>query len=274
MKFDNFSIVLSLLCSLISNNVKPYFNISVRVCSLRSILSSTIIVNWCFWHCSGRNTIPEKHLLIMEQATSVVISENFVYDTPCPNRETVVINSVLLVNSFICNGNSIFLGVSFFPLCNAKNKSWANDNDSRFIRSDFGDDSLLIYLNKNSWSNGNSGKVWTSKSSVSEGQGIWYELFCSSFLMQFAEDTIHCCTSFIFSYFLIFYLLLEQKLSRIETFARKKNSKIFGINFCEWQDNTRFARNKLSRIGRNQKLRGHKLSRGWNRKKFTSFSLH
>ena len=71
------------------------------------------------------------------------------YDILCPNQETVVINSVLLVNDFIYNSNSTFLGVSFFPLCTVKNKSWANDN-SCFTQSDFGDSSLLINLTKNS----------------------------------------------------------------------------------------------------------------------------
>ena len=42
----------------------------------------------------------------MEYATSVFISESFVYDIACPNRETVVVNSVLLVNDFICNGKN------------------------------------------------------------------------------------------------------------------------------------------------------------------------
>ena len=63
----------------------------------------------------------------------------------------------------------------------------------------------------------------------------------------------------------------EQKVSRGNKFA-----KLFGINFREWKDDKRFGRNKLSRIGRNQILRGHKLPRGWNirKKNFTSFFLH
>ena len=72
------------------------------------------------------------------------------YGIPCPNPEITVINSELLVNDFICNGGSTFLGVHFFPLCTAKNKSWANDKDIRFTRSDFGDSSLLINLTKTS----------------------------------------------------------------------------------------------------------------------------
>ena len=83
----------------------------------------------------------------MEYATCVVMLERFVYVIPCPNRETEVINSVLLANDFICNDKSTFLGVSFFSIVTANNKSWAID-DSRFTRSDFGDGSLLINITR------------------------------------------------------------------------------------------------------------------------------
>ena len=49
---------------------------------------------------------------------------------------------------------------------------------------------------------------------------------------------------------------------RAESFARKKIRGSFGINFHEWQDCTRFPKNKLSRIDRNQILQVHKFSRG------------
>ena len=126
VKFDSFKTVLSLLCMLSLATSKTYFNILQSLfIEINTVLFSTIIVNWCVYTVD----------------TSVVISEIFVYDFPCPNRETVKTNSVLLVDDFICNGKSTFLGVSFFPLCTTKNKSRANDNDSRFTRSDFGDGS-------------------------------------------------------------------------------------------------------------------------------------
>jgi len=37
-----------------------------------------------------------------------------------------------------------------------------------------------------------------------------------------------------------------------ESFERKKICEIFGINFCQWQDDTRFTWNKLWR--RNKKF--------------------
>lgn len=45
-------------------------------------------------------------------------------------------------------------------------------------------------------------------------------------------------------------------------FREEKNLQNFNINFCEWPDDTRFARNKLSQITQNQISPGHNFSRG------------
>ena len=50
----------------------------------------------------------------------------------------------------------------------------------------------------------------------------------------------------------------------LESFAREKIHKNFGMNFHEWQDGTRFPKNKLCQIGLNQILQVHKFSQGWN----------
>ena len=50
-------------------------------------------------------------------------------------------------------------------------------------------------------------------------------------------------------------------ISRAETFARKKNREIFGINFREWQFLLQISQEKLSRIKNYLHFCGKKLSR-------------